>query len=249
MKAESGSRDLRAGILTADLSPVLIRLLAQSRVDFVVLDAEQTGILPRDCADVVQRLLYSSVHVAVRVPDLDERTLVEFANTGAHELVLPRVRSPHEVEDAHRATRYPPSGRRSKQVSYASSLGTDYSLVPRLSVLFETVEAIDNVAEFAASKFVEGMWVGPNDLAMDLEAHGRGGRENLEAAIDRTVAVMAEAGHSIGLPASSVDGLQDAFARGADRCAVYWERQLGALVGQVGGAAAYFQSSREEIAS
>jgi 2-keto-3-deoxy-L-rhamnonate aldolase RhmA len=87
--------------------------------------------------------------------------------------------------------------------------------------------------------------VGPTDLAADLTAHGR---EDLDAAIDRTISVLAGAGHSIGLPAPSVDGVRGAFARGADRVAIYWERQLATVVQQLATEASHVQPLREEAA-
>ncbi|WP_211260786.1 aldolase/citrate lyase family protein [Amycolatopsis jejuensis] len=222
----------QVGILTADLSPVLCDLVAGAGVAFLVIDAEQTGITAGNCAEVVRRLRHAPVEVAVRVPDCAARTLLEFANTGVHELVLPRLKSPDELADAVAATRYPPDGHRPRQVSLASGYGRQYSAVPRLTVLFETVEAVDAVDSFVRSPFFEGGWVGPTDLADDLDRHGRGSAE-LGRAVDAVATAVNKAGHSLGLPAGDLDGIRAGFAKGADRCAVYWERYLAVVLGQL----------------
>ncbi|WP_427017542.1 aldolase/citrate lyase family protein [Pseudarthrobacter sp. P1] len=231
VSAPAGSRQV--GLITADPTPTLLSLVSHWNIDFVVLDAEQTTLTLQQCADAAQRLAGTRVQVAVRVPDLAEMTLVAFANTGVDELVLPRVRHPGELERARRATTFGPGGSRPRQVSFASAFGADYSRRPRLSVLFETVEALDNVADFVASEFFEGGWVGPTDLADDLRVHGRTGADALDAAVQRVVDTIASAGHSAGLPASNLASTSAVHARGADRAAVYWEREVASMIAQL----------------
>lgn len=218
------------GIITADPTPTLLALLAHATVDFLVLDAEQTGITVQQCADVVQRLAGSGVKVAVRVPDLATNTLVAFANTGVAEIVLPQLRTVDELERAYEATHYAPEGSRPRQVTPASAYGRDYSLAPVISVLFETVEAVESVKEFVGSDAFGGGWVGPTDLAADLLRHGEGRPEALHEAIQRVVDVLAGAGCSIGLPAPGMAAAPSVFDRGADRCAVYWEKELASML-------------------
>lgn len=218
------------GIITADPTPTLLALLGQAAVDFVVLDAEQTGMTVKDCADVVQRLAGSPVRVAVRVPDLAVNTLVSFANTGVGEIVLPQVRTVAELERAFDATRYAPLGSRPRQVTPASAFGADYSFSPLLTVLFETDEAVKRVKEFADSPAFGGGWVGPTDLAADLVRHGDERPEALKEATQRVVDVVSGVGKSIGLPAPGLSKATSVFDRGADRCAVYWEKELASLL-------------------
>lgn len=218
------------GIITADPTPSLLALLAHATVDFLVLDAEQTGITVQQCSDVVQRLAGSGVKVAVRVPDLAINTLVAFANTGVAEIVLPQVRTVVELERAYEATRYAPDGSRPRQVTSASAYGMDYSFVPALSVLFETVEAVERVKEFVGSDAFSGGWVGPTDLAADFLRHGDHRPEALQEAIQRVVDVLSRAGCSVGLPAPRMTAAASVFDRGADRCAVYWEKELASML-------------------
>jgi 2-keto-3-deoxy-L-rhamnonate aldolase RhmA len=218
------------GIITADPTPTLLALLAHAAVDLLVLDAEQTGISVQQCRDVVQRLAGSGVKVAVRVPDLDRNTLLAFANTGVAEIVLPQVRTVDELERAHDATRYAPAGSRPRQVTPASSFGMDYSFAPVITVLFETAEAVERVKEFVDSEAFGGGWVGPTDLAADLLRHGDERPEALQEAVQRVVDVVAGAGRSIGLPAPGMAAAAGVFERGADRCAVYWEKELASIL-------------------
>ena len=222
----------RVGVLTAAPDRLLISQIAQAGLGFVVLDAEQTGLAADRCAEVVLGLAGSGVEVSVRVPDLSPQTLVTYANTGAAELLLPQVRTLAEVEAAHQATRFPPAGARSRQVSYASRFGTDFSAAPRIAVLMETVDAIENAASFAASGLVEAAWFGPTDLADDLRLARPGEESHVHELVDKALAVFRAHCVTVGLPAADASGVAAAFARGADACSVYWEKcQLGVLTG------------------
>ncbi|WP_341952977.1 aldolase/citrate lyase family protein [Salinibacterium sp. TMP30] len=227
------ARPKQIGLITADPSPTLISVITQAGLDFLVLDAEQTGLTVRDCTDVVQRVACSGIEVAIRVPDLAGNTLVAFANTGASELVLPQVRSVSELEHAHRVTRYLPDGNRSAQASFSSGFGKDFSHAPRITVLFETLEATESVADIAASEHFQGGWVGPADLASDLRLAGRSAPNALELATKKIVDGVCSQGGSLGLPASGIGGIAAAFDAGADRVALYWERHLTAVISEL----------------
>ncbi|AMM34465.1 hypothetical protein SA2016_3808 [Sinomonas atrocyanea] len=219
------------GLITADPGATLLALCAHAGIGFVVLDAEQTPLTLQQCTDAVLRLRGSGVHVSVRVPDLSPDTLVAFANTGADELVLPHLRRPEELEAAFEAVRYAPAGRRSRQVSPASGFGSDFSRHPGLSVLFETVDAVECVRDFAASAAFASGWLGPTDLASDLARRGMDRPEDLDKAGHSVIDALRDAGRSVGIPAPSMARADEAFDRGADRAAVYWERELASLLG------------------
>jgi len=224
------------GLLTAEPSPLLLDQAALTGIGFVVLDAEQTALTPQSCATAVRQLAGCATRVCVRVPDLAPATLVTFANTGAAELVLPQVRSLADVEQAWRSVHYPPAGNRPRQPSPGSRYGSDWSRAPELSVIVETVEAVEVAEELAASPLVCGAWLGLTDLREDLARHGREGE--LDAAVEHVFTRFAAAGASLGLPAADAAAARAGFERGAARCLVYWETHLRGVLGSLSAATA-----------
>lgn len=216
-------------MLTADPSPSLVGSTRHHGLDFLVVDAEQTGVTAAVCAPIVSALQGSSTRVAVRVPDLEDRTLVEYANTGADELVLPQIRSVAQLEQAHAATRFPPDGWRSRQVSPASAFGQDFSRAPRLTPLIETVEAVEQLDGLLSSGYCAAVWIGPNDLGDDYARRGAG-REALDSAITEILEKGRAHGVPVGMPAVTQDDIDRAYDRGAGMCAVYWEKWIGRLL-------------------
>jgi 2-keto-3-deoxy-L-rhamnonate aldolase RhmA len=218
------------GLLTGEPSRMLLAQAAAAGMAFVVLDAEQTGLTTRDCADAVAALSGSGTQVSIRVPNLDDATLVTFANTGADELLLPQVRYVSEVEAAYRAVQFPPQGSRARQVSPGSRYGTDFSRAPRLSVLIETVEAAESADLFATSPFVSSAWIGPTDLGDDFARRRPEDAEALPQAVKHILTAFVEHRASIGLPAIDAASARSAFERGADRVSVYWEKFVGSAL-------------------
>lgn len=227
------SGDTQIGLIVVEPTPGLLAIAAQKNIDFIVLDAEQTGLSVRECTEIVHRLSGTGTEIAVRVPDVEERTLISFANTGAAELVLPRIRSVAELETAAAAVKYAPEGLRSRQVTLASGYGADYSRAPRTSVLLETIDALDGIDALVASLSFESGWVGPADLSAELQRAGRGGADALETATQIMVDAMLAAGKPVGLPAPGPAGIASARARGATRVAVYWERYLHTVLEEI----------------
>jgi 2-keto-3-deoxy-L-rhamnonate aldolase RhmA len=219
------------GILTADPAPLLLDHLTISGIDFVVLDAEQTGLAPPACAAAVRQLAGSATSAYIRVPDLTAATLVSFANTGAGELVLPQVRSLSEVDQAWKAVHYPPAGTRPRQPSPASRFGSDWSNAPVLSIIIETVEAVELAGALARSEQIVGAWIGLTDLRQDLADHGR--ESELDDAVAEILAQFAAAAAPVGLPAAGPQAARAAFDRGAARCLVYWESYLHEVLGSL----------------
>jgi 2-keto-3-deoxy-L-rhamnonate aldolase RhmA len=238
----------RIGILTAEPERLLLGIAAQTGLDFIVLDAEQTQLDPRRCGEVVRALAGSRTEVVVRVPDLAERTLVTYANTGVSELLLPQLRSLDELRAASRATRYPPDGSRSRQVSPASRYGTDFTTAPRLSVLIETAEALGCVGDLADSGLLDSAWFGPTDLVDDLTRIDPSRASRMDELIDDAIELLRVKGIPVGLPGKDLSSAHRAFARGADLCSVYWEKWLLDLFGDIRSVATH-RAFADELAT
>jgi 2-keto-3-deoxy-L-rhamnonate aldolase RhmA len=221
------------GIMTGYPNPLLVDLVRDSQMAFLWLDAEHTGLQPRDCSEVGARLAGCVTQVLVRVPNGDPDTLLAFANAGADEIVLPRVRSLAEVERALEVISYPPNGRRPRQVTPASGYGKDWGTCPALSIVIETVEAADGLEQFADSPSILGLWMGPRDLEDDMREKGRGGSGDMGAVLDDLIARAGGRHAAIGLGVAEPAAIPLAFDRGAARCALFWEPFLRERVSEV----------------
>ena len=108
----------------------------------------------------------------MRVPSLDSELIGKVLDAGAHGLVVPMVESAAEAARAVCACRYFPEGRRSIGSSRGMyTLGNRPELVNRqviCLVMIETATGVRNVEEICAVPGVDGVYLGPGDLAITL---------------------------------------------------------------------------------
>ena len=158
---------------TADLD--LLRRLAGAGFDWVALDA-QHGPVDRAALHVVGRgLADAGVDLVVRVPAVDPVWIGAALDAGAAAVVVPSVTGRDDAALAARASRYPPAGDRSWGPFAPLWGGTapdpaTANAAVRCLVMVETVGALADVDAIAATPGVDGLFVGPLDLALALGA-------------------------------------------------------------------------------
>ncbi len=169
----SGLAESSRGVwaFTADVD--LLRRLAGAGFDWVALDA-QHGPVDRAALHVVGRgLADAGVALVVRVPAVDPVWIGAALDAGAAAVVVPSVTGRDDAVLAARASRYPPEGDRSWGPfaplwgGTAPDAATANDAV-RCLVMVETVGALADVDAIAATPGVDGLFVGPLDLALAL---------------------------------------------------------------------------------
>ena len=150
-----------------------IELLCAARPDYVCVDG-QHGL--SDLAALIPMLAAveaAGVTSLVRVPRNDPADIGKALDAGARGVIVPLVNDASEAARAARACRYPPEGERSFGPVRASvvlgtsdpvELGREVSCI----VMVETREGLKNVEEIASTPGVDGIYVGPADLALSL---------------------------------------------------------------------------------
>ena len=150
-----------------------VELLCAARPDYVCVDG-QHGLA--DLGALVPMLAAAEAAGAtplVRVPRNDPADIGKALDAGARGIIVPLVNDASEAARAARACRYPPEGSRSYGPVRASvvlgtndpaALGREVSCI----VMVETREGLRNVEEIAATPGVDGIYVGPADLALSL---------------------------------------------------------------------------------
>ena len=111
-------------------------------------------------------------------------------------VVVPHVNNAEEARHAVAACRFPPLGHRSvaggyAQLGYASMPAGEASEYMNrntlLAVMIETPEAVENIEEIAAVDGIDVIYIGSNDLLMEMGLPGQFGGEALEKAAKRII--------------------------------------------------------------
>ncbi len=158
--------------MTADVD--LLRRLSQGGFDWLAVDA-QHGPVDRGALHGVGRALADSpVPWLVRVPSVDAAWVGAALDAGAAGVVVPSVAGAVDAQAAALAARYPPLGERSWG-PFAPLWGGQAptpeaaNQAVRCWVMIETPGALDEVDAVAATPGVDGLFIGPYDLAL---SHG-----------------------------------------------------------------------------
>ena len=171
--APRGVADPSRGVwaFTADVD--LLLRLAASGFDWVALDA-QHGPVDRTVLHAVGRALSDAgAALVVRVPAVDPAWIGAALDAGAAAVVVPSVTSRADAVLASRASRYPPEGERSwgpfaPLWAGAAPDPVSANAAVRCLVMVETVGALADIDAIAATPGVDGLFVGPFDLALAL---------------------------------------------------------------------------------
>ena len=165
--------DVSRGVWTFTADADLLLRLATAGFDWVVLDA-QHGPVDRAALHALGRALAQSpTPVVVRVPAVDPAWIGAALDAGAAVVIVPSVSGHGDAVAAARASRYPPEGERSWGPFAPVWGGTAPDPAAanadvRCLVMVETAGALADVDAMAATPGVDGLFVGPFDLALAL---------------------------------------------------------------------------------
>jgi 4-hydroxy-2-oxoheptanedioate aldolase len=194
------------GLWSSSGSAAVVEMLGPAGYDWLLLDTEHT---PSELPDVVAQmrvLMDSSAEPIVRPAWNDVVIIKRLLDAGARTLLVPFVQNESEAMQAVRAMRYPPHGIRGVSVSArANRYGrvTDYfSRVHDelcLLVQLETRTALDSLERIAAVDGVNGIFIGPSDLAADLGHLGNPSHPEVQSAMRSAVERCRAAGKPAGI--------------------------------------------------
>ena len=198
-----------AGLWACAGSPLVTEILAGAGMDWLLIDMEHS---PNDLQSTLAQLQVVAAYPTtplVRVPIGDVVAIKQVLDLGAQNLLVPMVSSADDARAAVEAVRYPPRGKRGVGSALARSarwnriddyLGSADDHVS-LSVQIETADAVANAAEIAAVDGVDGVFVGPSDLAASMGLIGQQSHPDVTAAVLRAFAAVRAAGKPVGVNA------------------------------------------------
>ena len=202
-RLEAGDTLIGTAISLTD--PVVSEALADS-VDFLWLDQEHSTMSPEVLRANIMAARGRELPCLVRVTEGSTPFIKPVLDAGASGIVAPQVRTVDEVRRVVADCRYPPAGTRGfgplVPTNYARGGGPDY--VQRanegifVTVMVETVEAVDAIAEIVAVPGLDSIVIGPNDLSGSLGVLGDVEHPRVVAAMEEVIAKARAAGVYVG---------------------------------------------------
>jgi len=131
--------------------------------DYVVCDQQHGALDPATLMAMLTAIAGVGVPPLVRVARNDPFAIGQALDLGAGGVIVPMVESGEEAARAVSASRYAPEGTRS-----FGALRAGAGDRPLCLVMIETRRGLENAAEIAATPGLDGIYVGPSDLALSL---------------------------------------------------------------------------------
>lgn len=217
------------GVWSTLPDPYVSEIIAGAGYDWILLDTEHT---PTDVPRMLQQLqAVTAAQTAVGVhrpsaivrPAWNDAVLIKrYLDIGAQNLLLPFVQNAEQASGAVSAMRYGPEGVRGMGGSTrASAFGriADYparaSQELSLLVQVETAEAMDSLEAITNVEGVDGVFIGPADLAASLGHPGNPGHPAVRQAIDNAIARILACGKAPGILMTDAERAQDCLDKGA----------------------------------
>ncbi len=194
------------GLWSSLSSAAATEILADSGFDWILIDTEHA---PNEVPMVADQLRAASLGRAtpvVRPPWNDAVNLKRLLDVGVQTLLVPFVQSPEEAARAVAATRYPPRGIRGvASVHRANRYGRIPDYFARANdemcvlVQLETRAAVDALEGIAAVDGVDGVFIGPSDLAASLGHLGNNSHPDVRRMIEDACRRAGAVGIPIGI--------------------------------------------------
>ena len=221
--ALAGAERPLAGMWVCSGSPLVAEICAGAGLDWLLIDMEHSPNGLESALAQLQAVAAYPVTPVVRVPIGDVVTIKQVLDLGAQNLLVPMVSSRADAEAAVAAVRYPPRGTRG--VGSALARSARWNRVDgylehaddhvSLFVQIETAAGVEAAAEIAAVDGIDGVFVGPSDLAASMGLLGRQTHPDVVAAAVRTFDAVRAAGKPVGVNAFDPAAADAYLAAGA----------------------------------
>ncbi len=211
------------GIWSSLADPVVAALVAGGPFDYTCIDLQHGHATPADAGAVVRAVRAAGRAPAVRVSWNEPHAIMRALDLGASTIVVPMVETADDARSAAAACRYPPRGTRSwgpmwTGVDPGPTPGPDeQNAAVTCLVMVESSAALDHLEEIVDVDGVDGVYIGPNDLALST-GHGRATYRDspaVERTIQQVITTCREHGVVAGLHCSDPAMAVEWAARGA----------------------------------
>lgn len=199
----------------------LADLAGVSGYDWVMVDTEHNPFDESDVQAMVYAAAASDVSCVVRVRSNREDHVKWVLDCGAAGVIIPSIRDVDDARKAIQIAKYHPLGTRGYGPNRASAFFTrsdEYTAGANKRILLicqvELASAVEHIEEIAQIPGIDGLWIGPTDLAQSLGRIGQPKHPDVVAAVDRIIEVANRHGRPWGLPTSAVEDFEHYTSRG-----------------------------------
>lgn len=203
-------------------------LMGTAGFDWLLIDGEHAPNDLRSILAQLQVLAASPSHAVVRLPIGETYMIKQVLDAGAQTVLVPMVESADQARQLVRDVTYPPHGDRG--VGYALTRASRFSQIADygatsdaqtcLLVQVENLKGLAALDDILAVDGVDGVFIGPADLAADMGHMGNAQHPDVQTAIMDALRRIKVAGKAPGILSTRDEMTNEALAAGAQFVAV-----------------------------
>jgi 4-hydroxy-2-oxoheptanedioate aldolase len=207
LKTAFAERRPAVGLWQALATPYTAEICARAGYDWLLFDGEHAPNTLQTLLAQLQAVAPFPVEPVARPPIGEAAIIKQYLDIGFRSLLIPMVESATQAERLVAATRFPPAGIRgvASATSRASDFGGQADYLARthedicLLVQIESRAALDQIEAIAAVPGVDGLFIGPADLAGSLGHLGQPRHPDVQTAIADALDRIRKAGKPSGI--------------------------------------------------
>lgn len=200
VKDKLARRELVTGIFPGHSSSGLAEFLSGLGFDFIIIDTEHGGPNIETVAEMIRAAHAAGALAVVRPWSTDAGLLRRYLDYGIDGFIVPDTETPANIEHVSRA------------IENAAAPDWENTIVIGL---IESAKGVDNLDQILALKEVDGVVIGPGDLARSMNLPRHGDNPKVRDAVFKVCEVARKAGKSVGAP-PFIYGLGPCLAAGSN---------------------------------
>jgi 4-hydroxy-2-oxoheptanedioate aldolase len=197
---------VQIGLWSSLCSNIGAEVLADAGFDWILLDGEHSPNDVPSTMSQMQALVGGTASSIVRPAWNDAVMIKRILDIGAQTILVPYVQNAEEAKRAVAAVRYPPAGIRgvasSTRANHYGRVNNYLKLADSeicLLVQVETRPALGELEAIAKVEGVDGVFIGPSDLAASLGHIGNPAHPEVQAALEDAVKRLKAVGKAAGI--------------------------------------------------
>lgn len=201
--------------------PAVVEALASTGHDFLLLDGEHGPLGESELPNLLRAAKGGTAKCIYRVRENSENRIKLGLDLGADGIMVPKVNSASEAQQAVDAAKYPPLGKRGigpwRASNYYQNFADYVATANETTTLILQIEdtvAIDNLDEILAVDGVDALYIGPADLSAAMGLFGQQGHPDFVAAVETVRSKCQAAGMPLGFDTRDATHLAELAGKG-----------------------------------
>ena len=220
--------EAQIGLWVASGDPSVAEICSHTGFDWLVIDGEHGPNGLRDVLAQLRAVGDTRSQPVVRVKDDDRAGIKQVLDIGATSLLVPMIESAEQARQVVASVQYPPAGKRGigAALARASAYNTHRDYLDAadaqicLLLQIESRAGLAALDDILAVDGVDGVFIGPADLAADMGHRGNPTHPEVRARVEEAISRIVAAGKPAGMLSSNRDFSSRCLALGATFVAV-----------------------------